>query len=109
MKDEKFRISFSNFCNDNESKGLLFENPSFDNSIIGIAENGTVVYSYELMVEELSNEYLENQNEQVKDKNEAIEDAVEWIDYNTIRSLPYCGEGAPIIIMETKESIKEKY
>ena len=25
-------------------------------------------------------------------------DAVEWIDYNTIRALPYMGENAPMII-----------
>ena len=28
----------------------------------------------------------------------SYEDAVEWIDYNTIRALPYMGEGAPIIM-----------
>lgn len=26
------------------------------------------------------------------------EEAVEFIDYNTIRSLPYAGEGAPVIM-----------
>ena len=26
------------------------------------------------------------------------EDAVEWIDYNTVRAIPYMGEGAPIIM-----------
>lgn len=25
-------------------------------------------------------------------------DAMEWIDYNTIRALPYIGEDAPIIV-----------
>ena len=26
------------------------------------------------------------------------EEAIEWIEYNTIRALPYFGEGAPIIM-----------
>ena len=26
------------------------------------------------------------------------EEAIEWIEYNTIRALPYMGEGAPIIV-----------
>jgi hypothetical protein len=26
------------------------------------------------------------------------EEAIEWIDYNTIRALPYMGEKAPIIM-----------
>ena len=26
------------------------------------------------------------------------EESIEWIDYNTIRALPYIGENAPIII-----------
>lgn len=28
----------------------------------------------------------------------SFDEAMEWIDYNTIRSLPYAGSGAPIII-----------
>lgn len=26
------------------------------------------------------------------------EEAVDWIEYNTIRSLPYVGDGAPIVV-----------
>lgn len=25
-------------------------------------------------------------------------EAVEWVDYNTVRALPYMGDGAPIIV-----------
>ena len=31
-------------------------------------------------------------------ENWPMEDATEWINYNTIRSLPYMGEDAPIIM-----------
>ena len=30
----------------------------------------------------------------------SYEDAIEWIDYNTIRTIPYMGEFQPIILME---------
>jgi hypothetical protein len=34
----------------------------------------------------------------VKEEEWSVEEAMEWIDYNTIRALPYMGEGAPIIM-----------
>lgn len=58
---------------------VLFENPSFDNSIVGIDHNSEkVIYSYEKMVKEY-----------MKDEKCSYEDAVDFIDYNTIRSLSY--------------------
>ena len=31
-------------------------------------------------------------------KEMGYEDAMEWIDFNTLRAIPYLGEGAPIIM-----------
>ena len=31
------------------------------------------------------------------------EEAIEWIEYNTIRALPYMGNKAPIIVKELPE------
>ena len=56
----------------------FFVNCDYVTAIIGINDEGRLVYSYDKMVEHLIN----------KDKME-YEDAVEWIDYNTIRALPY--------------------
>ena len=65
----------------------ILDNPSFDNSIIGVASgSGSVIYSYDKMVEEF-----------MKDNNVRDIDAIDWIEYNTIRALPYMGENAPII------------
>lgn len=67
---------------------LVFENPDYDSAIIGYDENrDRVIYDYELMVEHLMNE-----------QGLTYEDAVEFIDYNTVRSCPYMGEKAPIIM-----------
>lgn len=65
----------------------LFENPAFTGAIIGVdPEAKKVVYDYNKMVECLMNE--DGMTE---------EEAVEYIDYNTIRTLPYI-PNAPIVV-----------
>lgn len=66
---------------------IVFDNMSYDGSIVGVTTDGRVVYDYDQMVEEL-----------MEDENCSYEEAADWIDYNTIRSLPYAGEKAPIIM-----------
>ena len=65
---------------------IIFENPDYDSAIIGVSHDNRVIYDYDLMVNFLMN--TESMN---------VEEAVNFIDYNTIRSLPYAGDGAPII------------
>ena len=62
-------------------------NYSYDDALIGVSEDGRAIYDFDKMVEWLMNEVGLSDNE-----------AVEWIEYNTIRALPYFGEGAPIIM-----------
>ena len=62
-------------------------NYSYDDALIGVTDDGRAIYNYELMVEWLMNEEGWTDNE-----------AVEWIEYNTIRAIPYFGVGAPIIM-----------
>ena len=69
------------------NESLVFDNHAYDNSIIGVTLDDRVIYAYELMVQELIND--ENWDEL---------DAIEWIEYNTIRSIPYAGKNAPIIV-----------
>lgn len=45
------------------------------------------MYDFEKMIEWL-----------VETENFTYEDAIEWIEYNTIRALPYFGSDAPIIM-----------
>ncbi len=62
-------------------------NYSYDDALIGVSEDGRAIYDYDKMVEWLV-------------LNEGFEpsEAMEWIDYNTIRALPYMGSDAPIIM-----------
>lgn len=71
---------------------VVLENPSYLNAIIGITDDGALCYSYEKMIECLMEE----------DKMEQ-EDAMEFIDYNTIRALPYASSMGvrPIVVYDS--------
>lgn len=62
-------------------------NYSYDDALIGVTEDGRAVYDFEKMVDWL-----------VDEVGMADDEAVEWIEYNTIRALPYMGSDAPIIM-----------
>ena len=66
---------------------IILDNSAFDNSIIGVTLDGRLIYDYDKMIEEL-----------IEDDGMCFDEAMEWIDYNTIRALPYAGSGVPIII-----------
>ena len=66
---------------------IVFDNHAYDNSIIGVTLDDRVIYAFELMVAEL-----------MEDEGWEELDAIEWIEYNTIRSLPYVGKNAPLIV-----------
>lgn len=65
----------------------IFSNCSYDDALIAVTDDGRAVYDYDLMVKWLMDE--EGWDEM---------DAIEWIEYNTIRALPYMGDEAPVII-----------
>lgn len=66
---------------------VILSNDSYDDALIGISDDGRAIYDYDLMIKWLMD------NEQFTDT-----EAIEWIEYNTIRALPYAGEKAPIVM-----------
>lgn len=70
---------------------ILLEGEEFDGGCIGWAENadgdGVLVYSYEKLAAALSAAGYGS-----------YDDACEFIEYNTLRSLPYAGPRAPIVV-----------
>lgn len=68
-------------------KAVVINNPAIDDAIIGVTEDGRVVYDYTLMVESI---VLEDGIDQ--------EEAVALIEYNIIRALPYTKENMPVIV-----------
>ena len=74
-------------CDMGYEDAVVFENPDFDAAIIGVTTEGCAVYDYDRMVGSLVEE----------DNMEELE-AMEFIDYNTLRALPYAGEMAPVVV-----------
>lgn len=66
---------------------VIFESFSYDDALIGVTEDGRAVYDFDKMVHWL-----------VETEGFTDEEAIEWIEYNTIRALPYMGDDAPIIM-----------
>ena len=60
---------------------------SYDDALIGVTHDNRAVYDYEKMVEWL-----------ISTEGFTEEEAIEWIDFNTLRALPYLGEGAPVVM-----------
>lgn len=87
-------ITYEELCDyakENNIEIKLFDNPSYPNSIIGLTIDNRAIYDMEQMIVDLMEE----------DKISYI-DALEFIEYNTIRALPYIGGDVPIILY-TKE------
>lgn len=84
-----------------DENAITFEDwEVFSKGIIGTDVNNTrVVYSYDKLVNALSEDYMKQDSNLSNE--EAVTMAMEWLDYNTIRSLPYIEETyRPIIVYE---------
>ena len=75
----------------------VFENYDYADAFIGMSDDGRAVYSYDKMIEWL-----------MLNENLSYEDSVEWIDYNTMRALPYYPDG-PIVVYDVPEYMKDDY
>lgn len=67
-------------------------NYSYDDALIGVTTDNRAVYDYDKMVEWL-----------MRVEGISSIEAMDWIDYNTIRALPYMGEDAPIVMRPLME------
>ncbi len=66
---------------------VYLTNYGYDDALIGVSTNNCAVYDFDLMVRSL-----------VEKEGFELDDAIEFIEYNTVRSLPYMGRDAPIIL-----------
>ena len=62
-------------------------NESYDDALIGVSEDGRAIYDFDKMVDWLIEKY-----------GWSVTESIEWIEFNTIRALPYMGSDAPIIM-----------
>lgn len=77
-------------------EAAIFNIPSYDSSIVGITDDGHIIYDYDKMVKEFMSE-----------NNVTMQEAIEFIEYNTIRTLPYIEEAVRPFIMFNADIIKE--
>lgn len=73
---------------------VIFESPDYDNAIIGVTEDERVVYDFNAMVQCL-----------VEADGMTELEAIEFIEYNAIRALPYVENGPIIMYPIDKEDI----
>lgn len=99
MEKPELRKAIAAWAEDNgvEEGVLLLTNHSYDNSIVGVTEDGRAIYDMNKMVEEFAEDESCDELE-----------AIEWIEYNTVRALPYMGERCPIIITPI-DDIADRY
>lgn len=65
---------------------VLFDNPSYDEALIGVTTSGRAVYDYDEMINCLVN----------GDKM-TYDEAIEWLEFNTVRAAQYNGDN-PIMM-----------
>lgn len=70
---------------------LIFSNPSYASAFLGISEDNRAIYDFDLMVEFL-----------MEEEGWSNVEAIEFIEYNCIRTLPYY-EKSPIIMYRLVE------
>lgn len=71
---------------------IILKNYSYDDALIGVTEDNRAIYDFDKMVQWL-----------IHTENLTQEEAIEWIEYNTIRALPYMGDRAPVIMYALQE------
>ena len=76
---------------------IKFTNPSYNTAIIGITQDGNLIYDYEKMITCL----LEDMSE---------EEAIDFIEYNTLGILPTIPvENRPVILYNIDENIIKEF
>ena len=86
---KKRRTALRNYLTDTHGPDVvMLDGPVFDGGIVGTTRDGKLVYSYEKLARALAG----------GTGWWSVAEAVDWIEYNTIRSLPYMGDKAPIVM-----------
>lgn len=76
-------------CELGHEDAVVLEAPDYLSAIVGVSEDGRVIYSYHKMLQHL-----------VLNDGMTYEEAAEFVDFNTLGALPYMGEKRPIILNE---------
>lgn len=87
-----------------DENAIVLEPASFfDKGIVGVTEDKQhLIYSYQKLTDgNASEEFMKKEADEERTFEDFLSEACEWLDYNTIRSLPYMdSEFRPIIMIE---------
>ena len=81
---------FLDYLANNYPDSIILDN--MDEAIIGIDTDEHIIYSHNKCVECL-----------MEHDGMTGEEAMEWVDYNTIRAIPYMGDKHPIIMYNAED------
>ena len=81
---------FFNYLSENYPEAVLLE--GLNDGIVGVDTDGHVVYSYNKCCELI-----------MKSNGISMEEAREWVDFNTIRAIPYMGDNKPIMMYDLED------
>lgn len=98
MRDKELRKAISEMAEELGFEPVILDDQDYDGSIIGMTYDGRLVYDYWSMVDELW-----------KEDGGTRDEAIEWIEYNTMRAIPYMGEHAPIVLWYDRDYITSMY
>lgn len=82
--NEKIREAL---CDMGHDEAIVFHSPDYDEAIVGVTDESRAVYDYDKMVRIL-----------VERDGLTEEAAIDFIENDTMRVIPYAGEYAPIIM-----------
>ena len=76
----------------------------YNKGIVGVTEDKQrIIYSYQKLTAALAESYQKTEENSEKTFEDYLDEACEWVDCNTIRSIPYWNkEYAPIIMYEVE-------
>jgi len=78
----------------------------FNKAIVGFDEKqNRLIYSYEKIIDVHTEMFIEKDE---TDPNVAYDNAVEWVDFNTLRAIPYMGKYRPIIVFNNDDNEREE-
>ena len=89
----KRKVEISNIkANLEELKATVFKDPSYETALIGVTSDERAIYDFELMIE-----YLRKRD------NMSYLEAEEFIEFNTLRALPYYDRAPIVLLMNGRE------
>jgi hypothetical protein len=84
----------------------------FNKAIVGFDEKqNRLIYSYEKIIDVHTEMFIEKDETDPNDEmslHVAYDNAVEWVDFNTLRAIPYMGKYRPIIVFNNDDNEREE-